>query len=142
MPQAPLRWALFGPRSAATLFGLFGLLGLALAAVGLAGVLGHAGRRRTREIGIRMALGAGRRQISGMVLRQGLKLTLAGVALGLLAALATARALAAALYGVAASDPPTFAGVAGFLILVALLATWLPARCAAGTDPGVSLRSE
>ncbi len=138
--EETLGWALFLPRSAAALFGLFGLLGLALAAIGLAGVLGYAVRRRTREIGIRMALGAGRRQILGLVLRQGLTLTLAGVALGLTVALATTRTLAAALYGVAATDPPTFAGAAAFLILVALLATWLPARRAAGVDPGVSLR--
>ncbi len=140
--ERTLGWALFLPRAAAALFGLFGLLALALAAIGLAGVLGYAVRRRTREIGIRMALGAGRREILAWVLRRGLTLTLAGVALGLGLALATTRALSAALYGVAAADPPTFAGVAVCLILVALLATWLPARRAAATDPGTSLRSE
>ena len=137
-----LRWTLFLPRAAATLFGLFGLLGLTLAAFGLAGVLGYAVRRRSRELGIRMALGAARHQILGLVLRRGLALTFTGLVLGLGLALLTTRALSAALYGVAASDPATFVGVAAFLVLVALFATWLPARRAAGIDPAASLRSE
>ena len=140
--EQTLGWTLFLPRSAAALFGLFGLLGLTLAAIGLAGVLGYAVRRRTREIGIRMALGADRRQILGLVLRKGLALTLTGVAVGLLAALATTRTLTAALYGVGATDPTTFAGVAAFLILIAFLTTYLPARRAASIEPGISLRSD
>ena len=140
--EQTLGWTLFLPRSAAALFGLFGLLGLSLAAIGLAGVLGYAVQRRTREIGIRMALGASRRQILGLVLRKGLALTLAGIAVGLLAALATTRTLTAALYGVGATDPTTFAGVATFLMLIALLTTYLPARRAAGIEPADSLRSD
>jgi len=137
-----LGWALFLPRTGAAVFGLFGLLGLVLTAVGLVGVLGYAVRRRRREMGIRIALGAERFDVLRLVLREGLVLTLVGVAIGLGAALATTRALTAVLYGIGATDPMTFLGVAAFLLAVALVASYLPARRAAAVDPSTALRAE
>jgi predicted permease len=129
----------------AKLLSLFGLLAQTLAAVGLYGVLAWSVARRTHEIGIRMALGAARANVLWMVLRQGMTLTLAGVALGLLGAYALARyvgSLTGMLYGVEPADPLTFALIALLLTLVALVACLVPARRATRVDPTVALRYE
>ncbi|WP_342377221.1 ABC transporter permease [Myxococcus stipitatus] len=132
-----------GSRSlSAWLMGLFAGTALLLAALGIAGVVGYSVARRTREMGIRMALGAARSDVVLLVLRQGLKLAGLGVAVGLVMSLGLARFLGSLLYGVTAYDPWTFVGVAALLSTVALLATWLPARRASSVDPIISLRSE
>lgn len=130
------------PRAGASLFGMLGLLGLTLASVGLYGVIAYTASQRTHEIGIRMALGAKPREILQLILRQGLFLALAGVAAGLAAALAMTRVLSIMLYGISATDMTTFAGVSLFLLLVVLLASYLPARRAMRVDPMVALRYE
>ncbi|MCP3168908.1 ABC transporter permease [Myxococcus qinghaiensis] len=126
----------------ALLMGLFAGTALLLAALGIAGVVGYSVTRRTREMGIRMALGADSSDVLVMVLRQGLKLAGLGVAVGLVMSLGLARFLGGMLYGVTAYDPWTFTAVAVLLGGVTLLATWLPARRASRVDPIVSLRSE
>ncbi|MFN0121699.1 MAG: ABC transporter permease, partial [Blastocatellia bacterium] len=123
-----VRSTMAAARMASTLTSLFGLTALLLAAIGLSGVMSYAVSRRTREIGIRMALGAPQRAVLRLVLRQGLWLTGIGIALGLLAAVFLTRLLQSLLYGVKATDPLTFAGVALLLASVALLACWIPAR--------------
>jgi putative ABC transport system permease protein len=115
---------------------------LALASVGLYGVIAYTASQRTHEIGIRMALGAKPREILHLVLRQGLILALAGIAAGLAAALAMTRVLSVMLYGISATDAATFAGISLFLLLVALLASSIPARRAMRVDPIVALRYE
>ncbi|NTX10918.1 ABC transporter permease [Myxococcus sp. CA056] len=126
----------------ALLMGLFAGTALLLAALGIAGVVGYSVTRRTREMGIRMALGAASSDVLVMVLRQGLKLAGLGVGVGLVMSLGLARFLGSMLYGVTAYDPWTFTAVATLLGGVTLLATWLPARRASRVDPIVSLRSE
>jgi putative ABC transport system permease protein len=130
------------PRFYTFLLGAFAVLALALAAVGIYGVLAYAVTQRTREIGLRLALGAGRGAALRMVLRQGMSLTLTGVALGLIGAWAMTRLLETMLFEVSATDPVTFTGVALLLALVALLACWIPARRATKVDPLIALRSE
>jgi putative ABC transport system permease protein len=128
-------------RLASTLIAVFAAVALALAAVGIYGVMSYAVAQRTQEIGIRMALGAERREILRMVLRHGTLLAVTGVALGLVAALALARLITSLLFQTSAADPPTFSVVPVVLIAVAVLACWVPARRATRVDPLVALRS-
>jgi len=134
--------AMARPRFSSLLLGLFAVTALALTAVGLYGVVAYAATQRTREIGIRMALGATTRSVLGLILRQGMTPAVVGLALGLVGSLALMRLLASQLYEVKAADPVTFIGVAVFLLSVAWLACWLPARRAARVDPMVALRNE
>jgi ABC-type antimicrobial peptide transport system permease subunit len=117
-------------------------LALGLACVGIASVVAFSVAERKREIGIRMAIGAQPRDVLRLVLGQGLRLTLAGVGLGLVAAFGLTRFLRAALFGVTSTDPVTYALVAAFLTLVALIAAWVPARHAARFDPLIALRGD
>ncbi|HET7551529.1 MAG TPA: ABC transporter permease [Gemmatimonadaceae bacterium] len=125
-----------------SLLGMFALAALLLAAIGIYGLMAYAVTQRTREMGIRMALGAQPRDVLSLVVRQGMMLAVIGIALGVAGAFAVTRLLASMLYGVAPTDPATFASVAGLLGAVALLACWLPARRAARVDPTVALRAE
>ena len=134
--------ALLLPRAAATVFGVVGLLGVAIAAVGLYGVLAFSVAQRTRELGVRQALGATPRRIVTMVLLQGLWPVGWGAAAGVLIALAATRVMGAILYGVSAADPATYAGVVAVLGLAALLACAVPALRAVRTDPAAALRCE
>ena len=129
-------------RMASTLTSLFGLTAFLLATIGLYGVMSQAVSRRTREIGIRMALGAGRDDVLRLMLKQGLWLTSLGLTLGLLAALSLTRLLQTLLHGVSATDPLTFVAVGVLLAGVALLACYLPARRATKVDPLTALRHE
>ena len=140
--QEHLRDALFLPRLAGTLFGVFGLLGLSLAAVGLYGVMNYWVSRRTREIGIRLALGAQIGSIQRLIVRQGMVLTAVAVAPGLAAAWALAKLFPSILYGVPPHDLAIFTLVPLFLAAVAFLACWLPSRRAAGAEPLIALRHE
>lgn len=124
------------------LLSLFAVTAALLAGIGLYGVMAYSVNRRTREIGIRMALGARRGEVLHLVIRQGMRLAIMGVALGLIGALALTRVLAHLLFGVSPKDPITLAAVALLLGAVALLACWLPARRAARVDPMVALRCE
>ena len=137
-----VRAAFFLPRLAATLFGTFGFIGLVLAAVGLYGVMSYAVSRRTREIGIRMALGAKPGVVERLILRQGLSLALIAVVLGWPAAWMLSKLASTFLYGIHPHDALTFAVVPPFLIAIALLACWIPARRAASIDPMKALRTE
>ena len=130
------------PRFRAQLIGIFAMLALILAAVGVYGLISYTVTQRTREIGIRVALGAAPGQILGPVIREGVLLALAGIGLGLAGALAAMRALTAFLFGVGASDPLTFAGVALLLLLVATAASYIPSRRALRVDPMIALRAE
>jgi predicted permease len=131
---------LWAPRMGAALLTLFGGLALILAGVGVYGVLSYSVNQQRHEIGIRRALGAQGRDVLRLVVGQGLRLTVAGLALGLLLAAVFARLLVSLLFGVTATDPWTFVSVAGVLLLVALFACYVPARRATTVDPLVALR--
>jgi putative ABC transport system permease protein len=130
------------PRVNAGLLSAFAGVALLLAAVGIYGVIAFGVVQRTRELGIRMALGAGTNNLLRMVVSQGMRPVLAGVALGLGGALAGTRVLRGLLFGVGPTDPITFLIVTTFLVAVALLASYLPARRAARSDPMIALRNE
>ena len=122
--------------------GVISALALILGAVGLYGTLSYIVAERTREIGVRMALGATARQVRRMVVVQGARVVAAGVVIGILAALASTRALGSLLYGVTALDGWTFLGMSAGMVLIGLLASYLPARRASSVDPIESLRSD
>ncbi len=130
------------PRFQTTLVGFFAATGLLLAVIGLYGVIAFLVAQRTQEIGVRMALGAGRGDVLRLVMGKSLRLVVCGVVVGLAAALAVSRVLASLLFGVGPRDPVTFVLVALLLILVALLATLIPARSASRVEPIVALRCE
>jgi predicted permease len=140
--QEHLRRALFLPRLAGTLFGIFGSIGLVLAAIGLYGVMSYSVSRRTREIGIRIALGAQLSAVHRLILRQGMVLTVIAMALGLPAAFALAGILSSFLYGIRPHDTMTFTLVPIFLAAVSFFACWVPARRATRIDPQSALRYE
>src|SRR5256885_7759663 len=129
-------------RAGAAMFSIFGVLALGLAVVGLYGVKAYSVARRTREIGIRMALGAQPGAVLRMIMGEGSIMLLSGVAVGLLLAIATAKILSGILYGVGALDPVAFTVAPLVLTIAALIATWLPARRATQIDPARALRAE
>jgi predicted permease len=133
---------LFPARMAAMVLGSFGVLALLLAAIGIYGVMSYVVAGRTREIGLRMALGADRRSVLRLSVGQGMTLAVIGLGVGLALALAAARLLTSQLYGVSPTDPATFAGVVALLASVAFLACYLPARRATKVDPMIALRYE
>lgn len=130
------------PRFRTLLLGLFGVLALVLAAAGIFGVISYSVSCRTRELGIRMALGASPRAIRRMVLQEGFRIAAIGLGIGVIAALALTRFLKSQLYGIGATDPYTFLGAAILLLIVALAACYIPARRAMRVDPMVALRYE
>jgi len=134
--------SLTGPRVAAILLSVFGSIALVLAAVGIYGVMSYSVNLRSREIGIRMALGAERGDVLRMVLSQGMATVGIGLALGLIAAIGVSRLLSGLLYGVGTADLPAFAGTAAVLLLVALIANYVPARRAMQVDPIAVMRYE
>jgi predicted permease len=137
-----MTWALWAPNMAATLSLAFGLVALLLAAVGLYSVMAYVVSQRTRELGIRMALGAKRGDVLKMIMSQGLKLSAVGIVIGLVLSLALARVLSAVLIGVGAYDVVTFVAIPGLLVVVAVFACLVPARRATKVDPLVALRYE
>ena len=134
--------ALLPARMAGFLFSVFGLIALALATLGTYGVVAYAVTQRTREIGVRIALGARHGEILGFILRGGAGLAVTGVAIGLAVSLVVTRFLSTFLYGISPTDPVTFAGISILLMLIALAACYIPARRAGGIDPMVALRHD
>jgi putative ABC transport system permease protein len=134
--------SLWRQRLQGKVLGVFAALALTLASVGLYGVIAYAVAQRTRELGVRVALGATRRQVLGLVLGHGVRLTLVGVALGAVGALALSRVMTSLLYGVKPTDPVTFLVVPLALAAVAVLASYAPARRATKVDPLVAMRAE
>jgi len=133
---------LFPARAAGLLLGLFGLLALTLAIVGLYGVMSYSVSQRTREIGVRMALGARRIDVVRLILGQGLRLTLMGMVIGVVCSVALTWVLRSVLYGISATDPLSFLAVAVLLTMVAAAASYVPARWATRVDPMRALRTE
>ena len=140
--DARLSNSIAGRRFNLLLVGNFAALALLLAAVGVYGVIAYVVTERTHEVGIRMALGAGRGEVVALILRQGMTLAGIGIALGVPAALGLTRLLTSLLYEIKPGDPLTYVGVSMILLLVALLASWLPARRASRVDPMEALRYE
>jgi putative ABC transport system permease protein len=131
-----------GPRFGFLLMGVFGAIGLVLVTVGVYSVLSYTTARRTHEIGIRMALGAEKRDVLGLVIRMGAGLVGAGIVLGVIASLAVARVIATQLWGVSAYDPITLTSVSALLLITGIVACWIPARRASRVDPLIALRYE
>jgi ABC-type lipoprotein release transport system permease subunit len=134
--------SLWRQRLQGQVLGVFAALALGLALVGIYGVISYAVTQRTRELGVRMALGASRRRVLGMVVAQGARLAITGVAIGSIVAVALSRVLASLLYGIQATDPATFIVVPIALGLVAIAASWIPARRATRVDPSTALRAD
>jgi putative ABC transport system permease protein len=134
--------AMASTRFALALITVFAAIAVMLAAVGLYGVLSTVVRQRTAEIGVRMAFGAPTSSIFQLVIGQGLRLSAAGVALGIAGALALTRGMSTMLVGVRPTDPLTFVAIAVLFMTIAGLSSWLPARRAAALDPNVALREE
>jgi predicted permease len=129
-------------RLSAGVMSFFGIVALLLAGIGVYGLINYSVMQRRQEIGVRVALGAGRREIYSLVVKDAMRLTAAGLVIGLAAALPSARLISTQLYGVTASDPATYAAIVALLLTVGLGATLLPARRAARVDPIVALRAE
>ena len=129
-------------RLAAVLVGAFGLVGILLAAIGLYGLLAFSVAQQSREIGVHLALGAEPRRVRRMIVMRGLRLTGAGLLVGLFGAAGVAQLLSNLLFGISPFDPATYLTIAAILMAVATVACWLPARRAAATDPVVALRAE
>ena len=124
------------------MFSIFGAIALVLASIGVYGVLSYAVSQRTQEIGVRMALGASRQNVFALIVSDGARLAAGGILCGVIGAVAVTRVVTSLLYNVSATDPLSFVATAGFLALVALLASYLPARRATGVDPMIALRAE
>ena len=119
-----------------------GAIGLLLAVIGIYGIVSFSTAQRTREIGIRMALGGSARDVMNLILHQGVRMVVIGLAVGVLAALGITRVMTGLLIGVSPNDPLTYVAVALLLSSIALLACWIPARRATRVDPGIALRYE
>ncbi|HMC56836.1 MAG TPA: ABC transporter permease [Gemmatimonadaceae bacterium] len=140
--QEVMRRSMARQRFTMVLLGVFGGVALTLAAVGIYGLMSFAVRRRTREIGIRMALGASRRDVLRLVVGQGMRLAIYGLSIGLVGAFLATRIMSRLLYGVSATDPATFVAIALVLGGIAFVASWVPARRAVATDPTMALRAD
>jgi putative ABC transport system permease protein len=134
--------SLSGRRFNMVMLGLFAVLALTLAAVGIYGIVAYSVTERTHEIGVRLALGAQRRDVVAMVVRHGMIMTVAGTGVGLAAAFAVVRVMSGLLFGVSAADPVTFIAIPVLLLAVALAACYIPARRATRVDPMIALRTE
>jgi putative ABC transport system permease protein len=134
--------SLMQERFVAQLGGFFSLSSLLLACIGLYGVMGYVATRRTQEIGVRLALGASQREALQLILKQGLRLVVVGVALGLVSAIIVTRAMKTMLFGLSSTDPVTYVVLTLLLTAVALLACYLPARRAMKVDPLIALRQD
>jgi putative ABC transport system permease protein len=140
--DAMVKRAQAGTRFSLLLIGVFAVIAALLACVGLYGVLSTVVRQRTAEIGVRMALGATPGRIFKLVVGHGLRLSAIGVVIGLVAAFGLTRAMTSMLVGVKATDPITFVTMAALFLIIASVASWLPARRASGLDPTIALREE